>query len=272
MSQPALNVDVDAFLEQGYVKIPGAVPRSVAEQCADAFWQQLGVRPDEPSTWPGPVARASVDAPCVEQAATAPAVVAACDQLAGSGRWVPRRNVGLMVARFRHEDDPGDTGWHIEASFDPHGLPWPGSGEPWRTNVFTRDRALLLLYLFTEIGEDDAPTRIRSGSHLDVPAVLASAGHEGLDGNSASPLVDAASAHRPVALATGQPGDVYVCHPFLVHAAQTHRGQRSRLIAQPPVQLRGEYRLDESQEDHPPVEQAILRGLQRPTSAVSKHQ
>jgi hypothetical protein len=30
--------------------------------------------------------------------------------------------------------------------------------------------------LFSDVGEDDAPTRIRVGSHLDVPAALAAAG------------------------------------------------------------------------------------------------
>ena len=31
------------------------------------------------------------------------------------------------------------------------------------------------------------------------------------------------------AFATGDPGDVYVCHPFLVHAAQLNRRGRPRL-------------------------------------------
>ncbi len=36
-----------------------------------------------------------------------------------------------------------------------------------------------------------------------------------------------------VALATGEAGTVYLCHPFLVHAAQIHRGKRPRFMAQP---------------------------------------
>ena len=39
--------------------------------------------------------------------------------------------------------------------------------------TFGNPRALLMLFLFSEVGEDDAPTRIRVGSHLDVPPVLA---------------------------------------------------------------------------------------------------
>ena len=35
--------------------------------------------------------------------------------------------------------------------------------------------------------------------------------------------------------ATGSPGTVYLCHPFLVHAAQRHRGSRVKFMAQPPL-------------------------------------
>ena len=37
------------------------------------------------------------------------------------------------------------------------------------------------------------------------------------------------------ALATGPAGTVYLCHPFLVHSAQPHRGCTPRFIAQPPL-------------------------------------
>jgi hypothetical protein len=30
-------------------------------------------------------------------------------------------------------------------------------------------------------------------------------------------------------------GTVYLCHPFLVHAAQIHRGSQPRFMAQPPL-------------------------------------
>jgi hypothetical protein len=35
--------------------------------------------------------------------------------------------------------------------------------------------------------------------------------------------------------ATGPAGTVYLCHPFLVHAAQPHRGREPRFLAQPPL-------------------------------------
>jgi hypothetical protein len=42
-------------------------------------------------------------------------------------------------------------------------------------NVTSRGRALLMLFLFSDVGELDAPTRIRSGSHLDVAPLVGKA-------------------------------------------------------------------------------------------------
>ena len=58
--------------------------------------------------------------------------------------------------------------------------------------------------------------------------------------------------------ATGTEGTVYLCHPFLVHAAQAHHGTTPRFLAQPPLYPRvalelerrdGNYSLVKSQSD-----------------------
>ena len=46
-------------------------------------------------------------------------------------------------------------------------------------NVHSRDRGLLALFLFSDVGNDDAPTEIIIGSHLDVPQILAPFGERG---------------------------------------------------------------------------------------------
>ena len=63
------------------------------------------------------------------------------------------------------------------------------------------------------------------------------------------------------ALATGEAGTVYLCHPFLVHAAQPHRGTTPRFLAQPPLGLREPYRLERSDSAYCPVEIAIREAL-----------
>ena len=71
----------------------------------------------------------------------------------------------------------------------------------------------------------------------------------------------AESARRSEVSAVGPAGTVYLCHPFLVHAAQPHRGTTPRFLAQPPLLPRGPLVLDRGADPRSPVEEAIARAL-----------
>ena len=124
-------------------------------------------------------------------------------------------------------------------------------------NVFSRGRALLMLFLFSDVGTDDAPTRIRVGSHVDMARFLEPAGEAGM----ARMQLQQMGADLPEALATGEAGTVYLCHPFLVHAAQKHRGTRPRFMAQPPLDPAEPFRLHREDGAYSPVEIAIRQAL-----------
>ncbi|MFF9407518.1 phytanoyl-CoA dioxygenase family protein [Streptomyces anandii] len=250
------DTTAERFLEDGFVRIEGAFPPRVAEDCARLLWRETGYDPEDPGTWKDPVVRVGgmAQGPFAA-AANTPALHEAFDLLVGAGRWNPRYSLGTFPLRFPHERDPGDTGWHIEGSYLPDGEQW------YFTNLRSRDRALLMLFLFSEVTEEDAPTRIRVGSHLDVPALLEPYGEAGVSGLEIAPRLVEATAHRPLAHATGRPGDVYLCHPFLVHAAQPHRGSRPRFMAQPPLHPAVPYELERPDGDYSVVESAIRRGL-----------
>ena len=97
----------------------------------------------------------------------------AYDALLGPGRWIERQGVGGHIpVRFPSREDLGDAGWHIDGSYE-------GDGPGW-VNVRSRRRALLALFLFTDVSERDAPTEIIVGSHLDVPRVLSPYGERGV--------------------------------------------------------------------------------------------
>ena len=74
---------------------------------------------------------------------------------------------------------------------------------------------------------------------------------------------EAASATLGVeeAHAVGNAGTVYLCHPFLLHAAQSHRGTRPRFMAQPPLFPRLPLELTRADRNYSPVEQAIRLAL-----------
>ena len=65
---------------------------------------------------------------------------------------------------------------------------------------------------------------------------------------------------RRAAEATGRAGDVYLCHPFIVHTATwPHRGLMPRMMAQPGIEVPEGFTLDGS--DPSPIAQAIMNGL-----------
>jgi hypothetical protein len=64
--------------------------------------------------------------------------------------------------------------------------------------------------------------------------------------------------------ATGSAGDVFVCHPFLVHAATwPHRGDRPRFLAQPPMTVSDGLDLNGPLNRLSPVARAIRLGIGR---------
>jgi len=244
--------EIDRFIETGHLRLEGAIAPDVAAGCAGAAAAQLGFGAGPP--WPVPVIRGLVTGTAVAEAARSPRLIAAVGQLLAGERWQPLAGLGLFVLRCPSPVDPGDTGWHVDAGF-----PGPDTDSllTWYVDARSTGRGLLLLCLLTDVGPDDAPTRILDGSHRQMPALLAPFGDAGVVGLQA-PLPDPVG---PVSLATGQAGDVYLCHPFLVHAAGwPHRGDRPRVLAQPPVAIDGGLRLDAPSGERSPVSTAVVSG------------
>ena len=158
-----------------------------------------------------------------------------------------------VVVRFPAEDERANAGYHIEGSY---AAP-DGSGAGW-VNIRSRARGLLALFLFTDVGRDDAPTRLLCGSHLAVPQFLAPYGEAGTDSD--------ADFWRPSTLCmTGRARDrdgrgrvlvppLYGAHGDL--AAPGHGTADDR-----PARGRRPGRLRAGRPDPSPVAQAIVKGL-----------
>jgi hypothetical protein len=262
LSRALSAAQIEQFIQDGFVRIDEAFPRYLADEARAIMWRDLPCSSDDPATWTRPMVRlAGYGGGPFEKAANAAVLHTAFDQLVGRRRWRPRDGLGTFPVRFPHPDDPGDTGWHVDVSF---AGPGGNSGEnldfsDWRVNIVSRGRALLMLFLFSDVGEDDAPTRIKVGSHRDIARLLEPAGAAGLSHAELGRLGTALN--RSQVLATGAAGTVYLCHPFLVHAAQMHRGTTPRFIAQPPLDPAEPFRLDRADGDYSPVEIAIRQAL-----------
>jgi hypothetical protein len=249
-------MDIDAFMRDGYVVVRGAFDPRTARACRELIWNGLeseGVKRDDGCTWTRPVVR--VNCPSGEpfdEVANSPKLQAAYDALIGPRRWRPPNIAGAVVpVRFPSEEYPGRVGYHIDGNWR--------VGDEWRTNVRSAGRGLLAIVLFSDVDPDDAPARMVLGSHLYVPKLLLEAGEGGLGVGAASKVRSSILCRRS-AEATGQAGDVFLCHPFLIHTATwPHRGTEPRMVAQPSIEVAGGFAIDGT--DRSPVARAIVHGL-----------
>ena len=249
---------IDDFIDNGFVKIENAFSADIANECRAILWNETGCSPDNPDSWTAPVIRIGElgDKPFKEAANTS-ILHQAFDQLVGKDNWIAKETLGSFPIRFPSKEKANDTGWHVDASFPGDDI---GNYFAWRINVGSKARGLLMLFLFSDVSDEDAPTVLKVGSHLDVAKMLGPEGEKGISFIELAQRIDSLP-ERPVALATGKAGTVYLCHPFMVHAAQEHNGSTPKFMAQPALMTKNDFELKKNNESACPVEKAIMRGL-----------
>lgn len=259
MSDLLNNKEVEQFINEGYVRLDKVFSKEIADKVLEVLWNDLPFDRSDPSTWNEPVVRLGMytDRPFVDSVNTQ-RLYRVFDQLIGKDRWIPCGSVGTFPVRFPSDKEPNDTGKHVDAGFPGED---PGNFWEWRVNVKSKGRALLMLVLYSDVGQQDAPTILYKGSHWDVAKLLSSEGDAGLSFMELAGRLEGLS-EREAAYAVGKTGTVYLCHPFMVHAAQGHKGKVPKFMAQPPLLIRGELSFEDSDRDLFPVEKAIRLALE----------
>ena len=250
--------EIEEFIYTGFVRIENAFDKELADAALDILWNDLPCDRSDPSTWTEPVIRLGMytQDPFIKSVNTLQ-LHSAFNKLVGVDKWIPCRSVGTFPIRFPSVQQPNDIGKHVDASFPGND---PGNYFEWRVNVKSKGRALLMLILYSDVSEKDAPTILYQGSHMDVARLLANESELGLSFMELANSLDKLPKREEV-YATGRAGTVYLCHPFLVHAAQPNRGGVPKFMAQPALFLKGELSIVNSAVDSSPVEQAIRLAL-----------
>jgi hypothetical protein len=258
MSEILNTKEINQFVHNGFIRIDNAFSKEIANEILDILWNDIPFERSNPSTWSEPVIRLGMysQQPFVESL-NSPKLHSIFNQLIGEDKWIPSQSVGTFPVRFPSVKQPNDTGKHVDASFPGND---PNNYFEWRVNVKSKGRALLMLALYSDVTENDAPTVIYEGSHIDVARLLSKEGDEGLSFMELAGKLDELPKRKEV-YATGKAGTVYLCHPFLVHSAQSHRGSIPKFMAQPPLLLRDELSISESDVANSPVERAIHLGI-----------
>jgi hypothetical protein len=243
------------FLDDGYVVIHDCFSRQAAEEYTRTVWTRLGYAADDPSTWAEPSVHMPAHREFDVKAFAPKAWAAVCDLVGGADR-IARPYTwgdGFIVNLWQGADrpwspaSPRSTGWHKDGDFFRHFLDSPEQG-------------LLTLVCWSDVEPQGGATFVAAGSVGPVGRFLA-AHPEGVLPKQ-FPAQELVGQCTEFVEATGRVGDVFLLHPYMLHAKSQNVLRRPRLITNPPVHLAEPMRFDRSDPtDFSLVERAVLRGL-----------
>ncbi|MET9021280.1 phytanoyl-CoA dioxygenase family protein [Actinopolymorpha sp. NPDC004070] len=253
--QVLTDEQAQAFLEQGFVVIHDCFTPEAAAEYTDQVWTRLGYDPDDQSTWE----QSSIHMPThrrIDVREFAPkAWQAACDLLGGEDRVAKPYSWGdgFIVNLWEGEDRPwtpasaAAPGWHKDGDFFRHFLDSPEQG-------------LLTLVLWSDVRHRGGATFVAADSVGPVARYLAERPGGVLPTEFDTPSL--VGQCQNFVEATGRVGDVFLLHPYVLHAKAQNLLRVPRLITNPPVHLAEPMRFDrEDPADFSLVERAVLRGL-----------
>lgn len=241
------------FETLGTTRLRGAFSKAAAAEMETAVWDFLGRRfgalRSDPTTWDVPLASGLQPLRTHPSFAAigGPALRGALDDLLGTGRWQEPRHWGQMLVSFPTPAAAGPSaraGWHTDF---PYSLP------PDRTV------GVLVLVFINRVAAGAGGTFVLSGSPRVVSAYLDRRPHlrsakmkvtrcalldsdpwlraitGDFDAAAWARGLDAAPHELdgvPVAVTelTGEPGDIVLAHPWLLHTPSPNRGETPRFM------------------------------------------
>ena len=251
--QVLTSEQAEQFVERGFVAIRGCFSREAALEYTSTIWTRLGYEEKNPTTWAEP----SLHMPShrfIDIRSFAPkAWGAVCDLLGGAQRIQPYQwNDAFIVNLWQGAErpwqpaSPASPGWHKDGDFFRHFLDSPEQG-------------LLTLVLWSDVRHQGGATFVAADSVGPVARFLA--GHPEGVVPAQFPYPELIGQCGEFVEATGEVGDVYLLHPFILHAKAQNVLRVPRYITNPPVHLIEPMRFDRPDGDFSLVERAVLRGL-----------
>ncbi len=244
----------DEFIHQGFIVIKNAFPREdslawVRDECA-----HVGYDVDDPQTWAKEYLRVPTQRQETLQDYSPAAWEASLALLGGLGRLENIPQIHLFAMNFRQGAD---------RSYQPPSAQSPGwhkDGWMFRHFLDSADQGLLGIPLFTDVLPQGGGTFVAADSVPAMARYLA-AHPEGILPDEFDLPAILAECHDFREL-TGEAGDFFLIHPFLLHAVSQNSLCRPRAITNMLFILREPmnfHRTDGSA--YSPVEAAVLHGL-----------
>ena len=245
----------EQFLSQGFVKVEGCFDKADIQDWIDLAFERLGYDAGDPSTWAEPrVHMPSMNR--IDVAEFAPkAWGAICDLMGGEERIkTPIRWGDAFIVNFNVGADnpwqppsPKVGGWHKDGDWFRHFLDSPEQG-------------LLTVILWDDVLPQSGGTFIAMDSIEPIARYLVNY-PEGLTPKEAQfgKMIEQCTQGQE---ATGKAGDVFLLHPYMLHAASQNPSGRARFITNPAVSFKEPMNFNrEDPGDYCLVEKAVLRAL-----------
>ncbi len=254
-SAPLSSSDIEHFLENGYVVIREALPREATEQGVAEAFSRAGLDRQAPKTWP----QKPIHLGCSHWwnvTEFAPKVWAAtCQLLGGKERIKTPYEFGNSYIM--------NLGWRADEPYLPPGPDCPGwhkDGDSFLHFLDSPEQGLLSIVAWTDVVSKGGSTYIATDS-VGVVARYLAEHPEGVHPNTFGELRLIDQCKR-FAEATARAGDVFLLHPYMLHASSQNLLRVERIITNPPAYLKEPMQFNrERAADFSPVEQAVLRGL-----------
>ncbi|KAJ6010099.1 hypothetical protein N7522_005115 [Penicillium canescens] len=265
------------WLDYGFIKVPRCFTREAAAEFTSSVWTRLGVSPDDKTTW----TQEKVNMPghtMISVESFAPkAWHAICELVGGADRvadWCKDWKDGWIVNMGKPEYNPEDAldlrslnDWHNDGDWFVHFLDSP-------------EQALLVIPLFSDIKSKGGGTAICTDGIGLVAQYLydhpegtwpSLASHNVPNTPSEGPNLWTEWAHSSTHTkndsfheVTGEVGDVFLLHPFMLHSASRNLRRDVRIITNPPVALKEPFNFNLVDGQYSLIEQKTLRDLGRP--------
>lgn len=204
------QAQIEQFIRDGYVVVPGLIPAGIAERACRVIWDTTGIDPNDRATWPEKPVFAAGEAHELMAFCRTDAMENIGEQLAGPGF---KRGGGFVpVLNF---PKPGPREFvALRAHID-------GINE---TTIWPVQRYAVILAYLSDTASYGGALAVWPGSHRLVLEHWVSTG-TGPEGSTTPPALDYGSA-VPVAAKTG---DVVFMHYLLVHASSENHDDHIRV-------------------------------------------
>ena len=252
------NADADtgagrAVLYQGYIVIKGAFPRQDSIDWVRSECARQGYDLDDPTTWTKEYLRLDTAHGKMLPDYAPAAWQASCDLMGGADRVKSPPGIYTLALNLRQGADkpyqppsPAVDGWHID-------------GWHFRHFLNTPDQGLLGISLMTDVFPEGGGTFLAADSVPIIARYLAAHPEGAVD--YLMPVEELVAQCRDFREVTGEAGDFFLLHPFVLHTVSQNRRRLPRAICNVCYELTEPMCFDRADGAYSPVEQAILRGL-----------